>query len=263
MNSNEHQQNMQSNLQSNIQPTSQNPQQTPPRPPHKHFMSLGGGLGMPQKKITMGSVSLSPSALSNSFSIPREQAPINHLPDIYTTCPELRKFKALMVLSPYGDDSDVENNNNTQNKNQNNNDPIENNNIYNNSNISNIPNVSNTINNPNNPVNSILTNNVNNNFNGYKGSPIAVNNRIDIKPQKFIQQRPQEQQPIAPPLQRPMMPNHGPILFPVQRYPFPFQPFPVFQIFDPNAPVLRPYVSFNFLFVFLSFHFQKLFYHFQ
>lgn len=166
----------------------------PPAPqPHKHFMTLGGGMGLPQKKLSIGQGSLSPSSLSSSFSMPREQTTISHLPDIYTTCPELRKFKTFMILSPNNnDDTDI------------------------------------------------------------------IKIKDPVKPQIQQQQQPpieQIQQPQQSPLQtqqqnlgsmpRPFIPNTStPVFFPFQRVPFPFQQYPFLQIFDPNAPVLRPYVYF-------------------
>lgn len=181
-------------------------QPAPPAPSlqqHKHFMTLGGGMGLPQKKLTLGQGSLSPSTLSSSFSITRQPSTISHLPDIYTTCPELRKFKTFMILSPNNnDDSDI-----IKIK-----DPL-------------------------------------------KPHP----QQLQDQPQTQQHQQPQvqsQQQNLTPTMPRPFIPNPStPVYFPFQRCPFPFQPYPVFQIFDPNAPVLRPYVFFYFALSLLYFNF--------
>ena len=60
---------------------------------HRHFMSLGGDFPLPPKKAALGG-----SGLSTSFIAPRETPAPNHLPDIYTTCPELRKFSMIFSL---------------------------------------------------------------------------------------------------------------------------------------------------------------------
>lgn len=191
-------------------------QPAPPMPPtqqHKHFMTLGGGMGLPQKKLSLGQGSLSPSTLSSSFSIPREQTPISHLPDIYTTCPELRKFKTFMILSP--------------NNNNNNNDDTD------------VIKIKDPI----------------------KPHPQPPADQTTFQqPQIQLPQQPVQQQPQnKPAMPRPFIPNPStPVIFPFQRCPFPFQPFPVFQIFDPNAPVLRPYV-FYFYFIYSLSHFNFLY----
>lgn len=170
----------------------------PPAPPlqqHKHFMTLGGGMGLPQKKLSIGQGSLSPSTLSSSFSITREPTTISHLPDIYTTCPELRKFKTFMILSPNNNNDDT--------------DIIK-------------------IKEPLKP---------------------QIQQPQDQPPAQQFQQpqqsQMQSQQQNLPTMPRPFISNTStPIFFPFQRCPFSFQPYQVFQIFDPNAPVLRPYVYF-------------------
>lgn len=65
----------------------------------RHFMSLGGGFPLPPKKLGLGQTFGAPNT-SKSFVAKREQAPINNLPDIFTTCPELRKFSMVFNLTP-------------------------------------------------------------------------------------------------------------------------------------------------------------------
>lgn len=60
---------------------------------HRHFMSLGGDFPLPPKKVGVGT-----TGMSTSFIAPREAPAPNHLPDIYTTCPELRKFSMIFSI---------------------------------------------------------------------------------------------------------------------------------------------------------------------
>lgn len=168
-----------------------NPIHPSPPQPHKHFMSLGGDLVLPPKKNILGTPSLSPSTLSSSFSISRRPQHSEQLPDIYTTCPELRKFKALMFLNTNEDQNSE--NEKYQRK---------------------------TIEQP--PV------------------------EIKPPPVENYQQSPQPQQPVQNINQVSyIQPPASPVFFTFQRCPMPFQPIPFYQYFDPNAPVLKPYVFFN------------------
>jgi hypothetical protein len=72
--------------------------------PGRHFMSLGGGFPVPPKKLSHASP-FPLSNLSNSFvaTPPPSSTPISTLPDIYTTCPELRKFNPIFKLGVVDD----------------------------------------------------------------------------------------------------------------------------------------------------------------
>jgi hypothetical protein len=75
--------------------------QTPPSAAGRRFMPLGGDLPIHDKKPFSGNPSFSPSRLSTSFVATRPSpSPAPPLPDIYTTCPELRKFTPLFALKP-------------------------------------------------------------------------------------------------------------------------------------------------------------------
>ena len=74
-----------------------NPKNEPvPRPPQKHFMAIGAGptvRAVPRRQLgSTGNVTG-----SGSFVISRHEKPIEKFPDIYTTCPELRKMQSAFV----------------------------------------------------------------------------------------------------------------------------------------------------------------------
>jgi hypothetical protein len=66
------------------------------RGPGRHFLSLGSSFPIPPQKPPFGA--FPPPTLSSSFVAPNPVPPVSHLPDIYTTCPELRKFTPLFSL---------------------------------------------------------------------------------------------------------------------------------------------------------------------
>lgn len=151
-----------------------------PQPaPGRHFMSISG-VQLPPKKMPLASSFVGTSNFNYTRpnlvpSAPQSQddASIPRLPDIYTTCPELKQFKVAISLA------------NEQKE-------------------------------------------------------------LQKQPETQAQQVQNQQQQIAQkirPAQQPIMAQQHPRM-PIQpmqmAYPY---PLPIFMVFDPNAPIIRPYVS--------------------
>ncbi|KAH0794711.1 hypothetical protein GPJ56_001463 [Histomonas meleagridis] len=79
----------------------------------RRFMSLGGDMHLPPQKV--GQQKFAPSNLNSSSFVPKVENPlVNQFPDIFTTCPELRKFQMPSLFSKSESNEEQD-----QNKNQN------------------------------------------------------------------------------------------------------------------------------------------------
>ena len=66
------------------------------RPPQKHFMAIGAGpVVRPVPRLQLRPTGNVTGA--GSFVISRPEKPLEKFPDIYTTCPELRKMQSAFV----------------------------------------------------------------------------------------------------------------------------------------------------------------------
>ena len=72
---------------------------------NRKFIPLGPSARLPPKKLFPGTVPPpnQSDSITTSFAVVDRHKPVPvKLPDIYTTCPELRNFKPFMALPPVG-----------------------------------------------------------------------------------------------------------------------------------------------------------------